>query len=73
MHARSSATTRKMLLTCSVPCGMQLSEEDIAAKQAAVHRSRSMFIYGTQPQHPPSASDIALEMMCTYVKYGVRD
>ena len=51
----------------------QLSEEDIAAKQGAVHRYRSMFIYGTQPQHPPSASDIALEMMCTFTKYGVRD
>ena len=56
-----------------MPSRMQLSEEDVAAKQAAVHRYRSMFIYGTQPQHPPSASDIALEMMCTYVKYGIRD
>ena len=53
--------------------GPQVSEEDIAAKQRAVHRYRSMFIYGTQPQHPPSASDIALEMMCTYIKYGIRD
>jgi hypothetical protein len=58
-----------------VSCGWaaQLTEEDIGAKQRAVHRYRSMFIYGTQPQHPPSASDIALEMMCTYIKYGVRD
>ncbi len=50
-----------------------MDEEVVQAKMEAVKRYRSMFIFATQPQHPPSASDIAIELMCTYAKYGMRD
>jgi hypothetical protein len=52
---------------------LQMDEEVVLAKMEAVKRYRSMFIYATQPQHPPSASDIAIELMCTYAKFGMRD
>lgn len=52
---------------------LQLDEELVQDKISAVQRYRSMFIYATQPQHPPSASDIIVELMCTNAKYGLRD
>ncbi len=54
-------------------CELQMDEEVVLAKLEAVKRYRSMFIFATQPQHPPSASDIAIELMCTYAKFGMRD
>ena len=51
---------------------LQLDEELVQDKISAVQRYRSMFIYATQPQHPPSASDIIVELMCTNAKYGLR-
>ncbi|CAL8469167.1 g8708 [Coccomyxa elongata] len=56
-----------------LPLLRQMDEEVVLAKMEAVKRYRSMFIFATQPQHPPSASDIAIELMCTYAKFGMRD
>ena len=42
-------------------------------KIKAVQRHRSMFVFATQPQHPPSASDTIVDLMCTYAKSGMRD
>ena len=52
---------------------MQLDEELVQAKIRAVHLHRSMFVFSTQPQHPPSASDTIVDLMCTYAKSGMRD
>ena len=52
---------------------LQLDEELVQDKISAVQRYRSMFIFATQPQHPPSASDMIVELMCTKAKYGLRD
>lgn len=53
--------------------GLQLDEELVQDKIGAVQRYRSMFVFATQPQHPPSASDMIVELMCTKAKYGLRD
>jgi hypothetical protein len=52
---------------------MQLDEEEVVSRMEAVKFYRSMFVYATQPQHPPSASDIAIDLICTHAKFGVRD
>ena len=57
--------------TCGA--GAQLDEEVVQEKIRAVQQYRSMFVFSTQPQHPPSASDMIVELMCTNAKYGLRD
>jgi hypothetical protein len=52
---------------------LQLDEELVQDKIGAVQRYRSMFIFATQPQHPPSASDMIVELMCTNAKFGLWD
>lgn len=52
---------------------MQLDEELVQRKIRAVQRHRSMFIFATQPQHPPSAADTIVEAMCTTAKFGMWD
>lgn len=52
---------------------LQLDEEEVSSRLEAVKFYRSMFIYATQPQHPPSASDIAIDLMCMHAKFGMRD
>lgn len=53
--------------------GAQLDEEVVQEKIWAVQQYRSMFVFATQPQHPPSASDMIAELLCTSAKYGLRD
>ena len=51
----------------------QLDEEVVQEKIRAVQQYRSMFVFATQPQHPPSASDTIAELLCNSAKYGLRD
>ena len=52
---------------------MQLDEEVVQEKIRVVQQYRSMFVYATQPQHPPSSADVIVDLMCTHAKYGLRD
>ncbi len=71
MHCQCVMYLSMHCLMCGA--GAQLDEEVVQEKIRVVQQYRSMFVFATQPQHPPSASDMIVELMCTNAKYGLRD
>ena len=48
------------------------SEADIAKKRQAMLAYRHLFTFNEHPTHPIAASDLVVELMCTYAKLGKR-
>ena len=52
------------------PAGAQMPIEWMDERQATIARYRSLFMYSTVPQDPPSASDAIIELFCSYATFG---
>ena len=48
------------------------SAQQIAQKRAALLSYRHLFTFSEKPTHPVAASDIVVELMCTYAKSSKR-
>jgi hypothetical protein len=50
----------------------KLSAKDISRKRQALLANRHLFTFNEHPTHPIAASDLVVELMCTYAKLGKR-
>lgn len=48
------------------------SPQQIAQKREALLKYRHLFIFNEKPTHPLAASDMVVELMCTYAKHSKR-
>ena len=46
--------------------------QQIAQKRAALLDGRHLFTFNEKPAHPLAASDVVVELMCTYAKLSKR-
>ena len=48
------------------------SQQEVARKRAALLDYRHLFTFNEKPTHPVAASDVIVELMCTYAKHSKR-
>ncbi len=48
------------------------SQQEVARKRAALLDYRHLFTFNDKPTFPVAASDVVVELMCTYAKHSKR-